>query len=41
MKYYVYFLDEHGFERCDCFENDKEQAEHFARLTNGRVYYGY
>lgn len=41
MKYYVYFIDEHGIERCNCFEENKEEAEHFASLVNGRVHYGY
>lgn len=41
MQYYVYFIDEYGIERCRCFENDKIQAKHFAKLVNGRIYYGY
>lgn len=41
MKYYVYFIDGHGIERCNCFEEDEEQAKHFASLVNGRIYYGY
>ena len=35
-KYYVYF-NKHGQELCRCFENDKDQAEHFANLVNGRI----
>ena len=41
MKYYVYFIDEHRIERCNCFEENKEEAKHFASLVNGRVHYGY
>lgn len=41
MKYYVYFIDEYGIERCYCFEDSKEEAEHFANLINRQVYYGY
>ena len=41
MQYYVYFIDEYGIGRCHCFEDEKEQAEHFASLVNGRIHYGY
>lgn len=41
MKYYVNFISEYGTPKCICFEEDREQAEHFAKLINGRVYYGY
>ena len=35
-KYYVYFF-KNGRKECHCFENDKNQAEHFANLVNGKV----
>ncbi len=35
-KYYVYFF-KHGQEVCNCFEYDREQAEHFSNLVNGRI----
>ena len=35
-KYYVYFFKK-GQEVCHCFEDDKAQAEHFAKLVNGRI----
>lgn len=35
-KYYVYFL-KNGKEVCNCFEEDKQQAEHFCKLVNGRI----
>lgn len=41
MKYYVYYRDEYGIERCLCFEDSKEEAEYFSSLVNGRVHYGY
>ena len=34
-KYYVYFF-KNGREVCECFENEEEQARHFATLVNGR-----
>ncbi len=36
MIYYVYFF-KNGQETCHCFEEDKVQAEHFAKLVNGRI----
>lgn len=35
-KYYVYFF-KNGHETCHCFENEKNEAEHFAKLVNGRI----
>lgn len=34
--YYVYFL-KNGQEVCHCFDNDKAQAEHFAKLVDGQI----
>lgn len=41
MKYYVNFTDWTGMPRCHCFENAKEEAEHFAKLVDGSVFFGY
>lgn len=35
-RYYVYFW-KNGKEVCHTFEDDKAQAEHFAKLVNGRI----
>ena len=35
-KYYVYFW-KNGKEVCHGFEENKEEAEHFAKLINGRI----
>lgn len=35
-KYYVYFY-KNGQKVCHCFENDKAQAQHFAKLVEGRI----
>lgn len=34
--YYVYFY-KNGKRTCHCFEEDKEQAEHFAKLVGGEI----
>lgn len=34
--YYVYFY-KNGQEVCHWFDNDKAQAEHFAKLVGGRI----
>lgn len=39
MKWYVYFTDYRGIYRCHCFEDDEQQARHFASLVNGEVTY--
>lgn len=36
MKYYVDFYKNEKIVT-HCFEGDKEQAEHFAKLVNGKV----
>lgn len=36
MKYYVYFV-KNGQKTCHCFEEDREQAEHFAKLVRGEL----
>lgn len=38
MKWYVYFL-KNGIRTCHCFEEDEQQARHFASLVNGEVVY--
>ncbi len=40
MKYYVYFY-KNGNQICHCFEQDKEQAEHFAKNVNGEIIIDY
>ena len=40
MKYYVSFYKD-GKKLLHCFEQDKEQAEHFAKCVNGEVVKGY
>lgn len=35
-KYYVYFY-KNGQKTCHCFEDDKQEAEHFASLVNGEL----
>ncbi len=37
VKWFVYFIGRNGVKRCHCFENDEQQARHFASLVNGRV----
>lgn len=37
MKYYVYFKNAHDVRVCHCFEQDEQQAEHFAKLVGGAV----
>lgn len=39
MKWYVYFTDYRGVYRCHCFEDDEQQAQHFAKLVNGEAVY--
>lgn len=34
--YYVYFY-KNGIEVCHYFEENQEEAEHFAKLVNGRI----
>ena len=36
-KYYVYFIDYRGYERCHYFEYDNKTAEHFAKVVNGKI----
>ena len=36
MKYYVDFYKD-GKQVTHCFEEEKKQAEHFAKLVNGKV----
>lgn len=38
MKYYVYFV-KNGTMICHCFEQEKEEAEWFAKQVNGEVRY--
>lgn len=40
-KYYVTFVNHLGNTVTHCFENDREQAIHFASLVNGNITYGY
>lgn len=35
IKWFVYFIGEHGEKRCHCFEHEENQAKHFAKLVNG------
>ena len=40
MKWYVYFL-KNGIRVCHCFEDNEEEARHFANLVNGEVVKAY
>lgn len=37
IKWFVYFCDRPGENRCHCFEEDEQQARHFASLVAGKV----
>ena len=37
VKWFVYYTGRHGVKRCSCFEDDEQQAKHFASLVEGRV----
>lgn len=41
MKWYVYFFDRYGEKTCHCFEDDEQEARHFANLVDGEVKYCY
>lgn len=37
MKWYVYFVNRFGRKDIHCFEDNEEEARHFASLVNGIV----
>ena len=37
IKWFVYYIDHHGVRRCSCFEEEEQQARHFASLVNGKL----
>lgn len=37
IKWRVHFIDRKGVSRCSCFEDDEQQARHFASLVNGEI----
>lgn len=37
IKWFVYFIGQGGAYRCHCFEDDEQQARHFASLVNGKL----
>lgn len=37
IKWFVHFTGRHRVKACHCFEEDEQQARHFASLVNGEV----
>lgn len=37
IKWYVDYIDRHGAKCCSCFEDEEQQARHFASLVNGKL----